>query len=448
MSGLELALVNLASWSLQVAVLALAAAVSERLLPIRRPAARLAFSRGLLVLALALPLIQPWPKLAPTRAAPVETAVSAALPARGGALGGVADLAVAWPVAVVALLSTGVLVRLTLSGYGLLRLRALRRQALPYQPPPWLAALRDQLSPRAAFRLTNDTAGPATFGIRDPTILLPACFPALLRQRQTQLALHELLHARRRDWAAQLAEELLKALLFFHPGVHWLVARVRLAREQLVDAAVVASLGDRAGYLESLIEMARFASGTRAFPAARFLRPSHLRERVDLLLEEVSMSRIRTLAHTTLAVAAILSAVAVTAAALPLHADSAPSQAPAARIQATDQPAPPAQPKLLRKVDPTYPKEARDAGVQGIFVMDVLIAEDGSIKDARLLASSPDTDKAPDFRPHEVGTLTGDTRLATAALDAVRQWRYEPVLRDGQPIEVRIAVTVAFKLSR
>ena len=60
MSALDLALRNLAAWSLQVAVLGLAAAALSRLLPIERPAARLAFGQALLALVLGLPLVQPW----------------------------------------------------------------------------------------------------------------------------------------------------------------------------------------------------------------------------------------------------------------------------------------------------------------------------------------------------------------------------------------------------
>ena len=94
-----------------------------------------------------------------------------------------------------------------------------------------------------------------------------------------------------------MSEELLKALLFFHPAVHWLVGRVRLAREQAVFAAVVERLGRRHSYVESLVEVAKLAARARAVPAAPFLRESHLRERVDLLLKEVAMSHVRVLAQ-------------------------------------------------------------------------------------------------------------------------------------------------------
>ena len=60
MSTVDLVVRNLAAWSLQVAVLALAAAALSRVLPIERPAARLAFGQALLALVLLLPLVQPW----------------------------------------------------------------------------------------------------------------------------------------------------------------------------------------------------------------------------------------------------------------------------------------------------------------------------------------------------------------------------------------------------
>ena len=42
--------------------------------------------------------------------------------------------------------------------------------------------------------------------------------------------------------------------------------------------------------------------------------------------------------------------------------------------------------------------------------------------------------------------LEGDARLAKAALEAVGQWRYEPMLKDGKPVDVEATLTVNFKL--
>ncbi len=242
------------------------------------------------------------------------------------------------------------------------------------------------MAPRARFLLAAEAGTPATFGLRRPIVLLPPVFETMDRERQAAIALHELLHARRGDWVALVAEELLKAVLFFHPAVHWLVARVRLAREQTVDAAVVLRLGCREPYLESLVEMARHAAHPRTVPAAPFLRESHLRERVDLLLKEASMSRFRTLAHLVLSAAALVLAVSWAASAVPLQSSQA--KAPEAKIAISDSVTAPSAPKLVHQVRPAYPPEAKVEKVEGLVMIDLTIGKDGAIKDARVAASA------------------------------------------------------------
>jgi len=449
MSALELALRNLAAWSVQVAVLGLAAAALSRLLPIERPAARLAFGQALLAVVLGLPLVQPWHATAPAvtwSLAFTPSPVSVAPLARPGSAPA-SPVIPGWPLAAAGLLLLGVSFGLMRVAAGLVRLRSLRRDSRPLDAPPWLLALRDDVAPRARFLLSDAAGTPATFGLRRPIVLLPPVFESMPRERQAAIALHELVHARRADWAALMVEETLKAVLFFHPAVHWLVARVRLAREQTVDAAVVHHLGNRQPYLESLVEMARFAADARTVPAAPFLRESHLRERVDLLLKEVSMSRFRTLTHLVLTAAALVLAVSWAASAVPLQ--SAKPAVPDAKVAIEDKVTAPSEPRLVHQVRPTYPPDAKAEKVQGLFQIDVVIGKDGAIKDARIVASAPTAErlKELDAKKGTPAATEGDPRLAEAALTAVKQWRYEPILEDGKPVEFKATVTVNFKLA-
>jgi len=82
---------------------------------------------------------------------------------------------------------------------------------------------------------------------------------------------------------------------------------------------------------------------------------------------------------------------------------------------------------LINKVDPTYPRMARDARVQGQVLLTAIIARDGAIQDLHVLSGHP--------------------LLIQAALDAVKQWRYKPYLLNGEPVEVETTVTVNFILS-
>ena len=81
---------------------------------------------------------------------------------------------------------------------------------------------------------------------------------------------------------------------------------------------------------------------------------------------------------------------------------------------------------LERKVQPIYPPEARSARLQGTVVLQVVIDEAGGVQNLR--------------------TVSGDAVLAGAAIDAVRQWRYQPYLLNGQPVKMPIQITINFTL--
>jgi TonB family protein len=110
-------------------------------------------------------------------------------------------------------------------------------------------------------------------------------------------------------------------------------------------------------------------------------------------------------------------------------ASDAPAASPA-RDSGADRvslPAEIAQSLLLTKIMPAYPPLARQARVQGEVVLDVDISKEGTIEVLR--------------------TRTGHPMLIPAAIDAVKQWRYKPYLRNGEPVPVRTEVTVDFSLT-
>jgi TonB family protein len=82
--------------------------------------------------------------------------------------------------------------------------------------------------------------------------------------------------------------------------------------------------------------------------------------------------------------------------------------------------------KLIHEVPPIYPTAARAEGVEGTVKLRVLIDKEGKVKEAE--------------------PISGPKELIPAALDAVRQWRYEPVLVYGKPSDARSEITVNFKL--
>lgn len=148
----------------------------------------------------------------------------------------------------------------------------------------------------AEFRLSAEVESPITFGLVAPVVLPPERFRTLDPRFQSAIVCHELLHVRRRDWAHHLGEEVLRAVFWFHPAIAWLVSRVRLAREQIVDLEVVRLTEARKPYLESLLEFTNGRSPIAAIPAPLFLAERQLVERMALMLKEVRMSRKRLIA--------------------------------------------------------------------------------------------------------------------------------------------------------
>jgi TonB family protein len=82
--------------------------------------------------------------------------------------------------------------------------------------------------------------------------------------------------------------------------------------------------------------------------------------------------------------------------------------------------------RLIHRVDPEYPPEAREQNLQGTVVLAVEIRGDGSIG--------------------EIGVASGDPILADAAMKAVKQWRYQPYAVNGQPVERQTRISIKFVL--
>jgi TonB family protein len=84
-------------------------------------------------------------------------------------------------------------------------------------------------------------------------------------------------------------------------------------------------------------------------------------------------------------------------------------------------------PRLLREVKAAYTEEARRRNLEGAVVLEIVVRRDGSVSDVKLLNGLP-------------------SGLNERAIAAVRQWRFAPATRLGQPVDVIVEVEVEFKL--
>ena len=85
-------------------------------------------------------------------------------------------------------------------------------------------------------------------------------------------------------------------------------------------------------------------------------------------------------------------------------------------------------PRKIKNVPPVYPQAMREAGLEGVVPMEALIGRDGAVASVRVLSA----EIHPEF--------------AAAAVDAVRQWRFDPTLLNGETVEVVMTVSARFNL--
>jgi TonB family protein len=86
-----------------------------------------------------------------------------------------------------------------------------------------------------------------------------------------------------------------------------------------------------------------------------------------------------------------------------------------------------AQGLLVTRVQPTYPPDAREAGIQGTVILKAVISKAGDVDSLQLISGHP--------------------TLAPAAMEAVKQWKYKPYLLNGTAVSVETRIRVNFALS-
>jgi len=84
--------------------------------------------------------------------------------------------------------------------------------------------------------------------------------------------------------------------------------------------------------------------------------------------------------------------------------------------------------KLVNRVPPVYPPLARQTRIQGTVAVNVIVRKDGTVEVQNVGAGHP--------------------LLAQAAVDAVRQWRYEPTTINGEPVDIETKIYVVFALTK
>ena len=87
-----------------------------------------------------------------------------------------------------------------------------------------------------------------------------------------------------------------------------------------------------------------------------------------------------------------------------------------------------AQPKIIRKVEPVYPDLAKASRVSALLILEAEVDTRGYVKTVKVLRGHPLFDDA--------------------AMEALKQWRYQPLLLNGEPTGFILTVTMNFNLQQ
>ena len=425
--------------TLQLGAIVAAGAAAWLLLRVRHSGATLAYWRVLLGLCVLLPILQPRRIVEPVSIGMLVPAVSSTAPVAafaGAPLKAAVSPAAGWSSSEVllAVLVSGAVVRGLWLLVGAIGLRRLRRHAFLLDPVP--ASVRDaeaKVGARAAVYVSDRVTSPITFGVRRPVVIVPPGVLEMDAELQEAIACHELVHVRRRDWLHVIAEELVRTVLWFHPAIWWLINRIHLTREHVVDEAVIRLTRSRDRYVEAMVAVALSRSRAVPVPVSLFLRRRFLKRRVAHLLQETTMTTRRLLASATISATALAFTSVLAVRVFPLEAQGRKSPAPkpaGAPVEIAE-----GGDHLLHGALPEYPHRAVEQRIEGDVVLDLTVDDRGEVSDARV--------------------VSGPEALRRAALESVLQWHFSPeklrstsaqaVLRFTAPTEIELRDATALK---
>jgi TonB family protein len=281
---------------------------------------------------------------------------------------------------------------------------------------------RTQGKSEISLAISPIISGPVTVGARRSVLLLPPGFLENANEADLDAVLaHEFAHIQRQDFARNLIYNILSLPVAYHPALWLTQSRLAESREMICDEIAARTVSGREKYARSLLRLASMLSErmpTQTLHAIGIFDANIFERRVmSLTNKRTKISSIRRL--TIAAACAVITAAACTSAlAFHMNVSAAQSQSPKSIHVRFD------VLKLLTHVDPIYPADAAKDTPDGSVVLAVHISKDGI--------------------PEQIRVEKGPREFQRSALDAVRQWRWESYLLNGNPIEVDTTVTVAF----
>jgi TonB family protein len=306
-----------------------------------------------------------------------------------------------------------------------------RRSCFPQAAPvaAWAHDIRERLdkAARSAGVKTDDVlvapgeGVPAVAGLLKPRIVVPERAAMELDTEELRAVLiHEDAHRRRYEPLRLALQRLALTVLFFYPPLWLLLRELSTSAEMACDEAVIEAGTGTEIYAAAIVRLLGF--GLEESPAVSVLgfgSFSPIRARLKRLERNRRYTTMRR--HRFAMLAAVLVVVALSF--IPLAPIASSQTASTEKVET------PPQLKPESVAYPEYPEEALDDGIEGEVLLDVVVGSDGTVKEVTVKEGVPEC-----------------PALEESAIEAVKEWTFEPALLDGEPIESEILVPLAFNL--
>jgi TonB family protein len=274
-----------------------------------------------------------------------------------------------------------------------------------------LLARRMKVGRAIRVLISSAAESPSVIGWLRPVILLPAATLAGLEPEQLQAVLaHEIAHIRRHDYLVNLAQTLVETLLFYHPAVWWVSARIRHERELCCDDAAVAMCGDAVFYARALtsLERLRGAMPRLVLGSAGGSLLYRIR-RLAGAKQETGLSKLSGILALALGLACFAATVHWAKAQQTMQQQQLPEEWGITVLSTGE---------VLHRDRVPYPEATYKNGIQGTVILEATLDQSGNVADAHV--------------------LSGPQELRKTALQAVLQWQFANG-RAGETQQVSIA---------
>jgi D-alanyl-D-alanine endopeptidase (penicillin-binding protein 7) len=275
-------------------------------------------------------------------------------------------------------------------------------------------AARCGIDRKVRLRIVDSLASPVTAGFWRPVVLVPAALvTGMPPQLLEALLAHELGHVRRHDYLVNLVQNVIEALLFYHPAVWWISRRIRHEREQIADDFAARRLGEPRRLARALSELERLQfSGHHLAQAAA---GGDLMARIRRLVRPDPQTLDWRAAIPVLGLVLACAASAHALSTRNTYGTAADLSRPAI-----------ADFSSCRK--PMYPQADIAASHEGTVTVSFLVDTNGTVADSRVVRSS------------------GFAGLDMAAQTALHKCRFNPAIQHGQAVRAWTAVQYIWTL--